>query len=79
MIGVLAIDGWTDVAEPLAMVDRCEEPHHIEGELDPRIAGFYERLRTRFPDHPPYCDDCPWMSMLLDIGIDPVFMSRSYG
>jgi hypothetical protein len=80
-IGVLAIDGWTEVAEVLAMVDRCHESVHVEGELDQRIVGFYERLRAAFPDHPPYLDpdQNPWMSMPLDIGIDHVFMLLSYG
>jgi hypothetical protein len=79
--GVLAIDGWSDVAEVAAMVDRCEGPAHVDGELDPRIVAFYERLRARFPDHPPYpvSDESPWMSMPLDVGIDHVFMLLSYG
>ena len=79
-LGVLAIDGWTDVAEVTAMVDRCQSSVHVEGELDERIVGFYERLRARFPDYPPYSDsdDCPWMSMPLDVGIDHVFMCLSF-
>jgi hypothetical protein len=62
-LGVLAIDGWTDFSEVTAMVGRCQSPVHVEGELDERIVGFYERLRTRFPDYPPYSDSdvCPWM------------------
>lgn len=80
-LGVLAIDGWTEVAEVVAMVERCQGPAHVEGELDQRIVGFYERLRARFPDYPPGwdADDCPWMSMPLDVGIDHVFMSLSFG
>ncbi|AEV86539.1 hypothetical protein ACWT_5522 [Actinoplanes sp. SE50] len=62
------------------MAHRCQAPGHVEGELDERIVGFYERLRARFPDHPPYPDpdDCPWMSMPLDVGIDHVFMCLSF-
>ena len=79
-LGVLAIDGWSDVTEVTAMVDRCQSSVHVEGELDERIVGFYERLRARFPDYPPYSDsdDCPWMSMPLDVGIDHVFMCLSF-
>jgi hypothetical protein len=68
-LAVLAIDGWADVSEVAAMADRCRSSAHIEGELDDRIVGFYERLRARFPDYPPYwdSDDCPWMSMPLDV------------
>jgi hypothetical protein len=79
-LAVLAIDGWTDVSEVAAMVDRCQSSVHIEGELDERIVGFYERLRARFPDYPPYgdSDGCPWMSMPLDVGIDHVFMCLSF-
>jgi hypothetical protein len=78
-LGVLAIDGWTEVAEVHAMVDRCAGRVHVEGDLDPRIVGFYERLRERFPDQPPFTEDSPWMSTPLDIGIDHVFMLLSYG
>ncbi|GIE99457.1 hypothetical protein [Paractinoplanes rishiriensis] len=78
-LGVLAIDGWTDVAEVVAMVERCRRADHAEGDLDPRIVGFYERLRAEFPDHPPGGDDSPWMSTPLDLGIDHVFMSLSFG
>jgi hypothetical protein len=78
---VLAIDGWTDVAEVAAMVDRCRGGEHVEGELDQRIVGFYERLRARFPDRPPYLDPdgCPWMSTPLDVGIDHVAMLLGSG
>src|SRR5690349_6003534 len=79
-LGVLAIDGWTQVAEVAAMVDRCDARVHVEGELDQRIVGFYERLRAQFPDQPPYLppDENPWMSMPLDVGIDHVFMLLSF-
>lgn len=76
---VLAIDGWTETAEVAAMVDRCAGPVHVEGDLDRRIVGFYERLRADFPDHPPYGDACPWASMPLDVGIDHVFLSLRFG
>ncbi|MBB2949093.1 hypothetical protein FB565_008898 [Actinoplanes lutulentus] len=77
---VVAFDGWTDVSEVAAMVARCESSVHVDGELDERIAGFYERLRARFPDYPPHWDspDCPWMSMPLDVGIDHVSMCMSF-
>lgn len=79
-LGVLAIDGWADVAEVVAMVDRCQRRAHVEGELDQRIVGFYASLRARFPDQPPCLDpaESPWMDMPLDVGIDHVFMSLSY-
>jgi len=32
---------------------------HDEGELDDRIAAFYEALRADFPDHPPYDNELP--------------------
>jgi len=69
------------VSEVLAMVDRCHAREHVEGELDPRIVGFYERLRARFPDdHSPHLDPAedPWMSTPLDVGIDHVFMLLSF-
>lgn len=78
-LGVLAIDGWTDVSEVAAMVDRCQSAVHVQGEPDERIVGFYERLRAQFPDHPPYPDDNPWMLAPLDVGIDHVLMHLSFG
>lgn len=77
-LDVLAIDGWTEAAEVAAMVGRCQNSDHVEGELDERIVSFYERLRERFPDYPPYPDDSPWMSMPLSVGIDHVFMNLSF-
>ncbi|MGC3862296.1 hypothetical protein ACPSM1_19150 [Micromonospora chersina] len=62
-----------------AMVKRCRSGQHPEGELDECIVGFYESLRARYPDFPPYPDDSPWMSMPLDVGIDHVSMSMSFG
>ncbi|GID92968.1 hypothetical protein ACFQFC_06130 [Amorphoplanes digitatis] len=75
-LGILAIDEWTDVAEVAAMVDRCAGTRHVDGELDERIVGFYERLRSRFPDQPPLIDpdEDPWMDLPLDTGIDHVFV-----
>jgi hypothetical protein len=51
---------------------------HADGALDERVAGFYETLRSRFPDFPPYPDESPWMSMPLDAGIDHVIMNLSF-
>jgi len=74
----LAIDpGASDDAVRL-MVDRCRGAAHPEGELDERVVGFYESLRSRYPDFPPYSDDSPWMSMPLDVGIDHVSMCLSF-
>jgi hypothetical protein len=54
---------------------------HPEGDLDPRIVAFYQRLTSRFPDHPPPydVDTSPWMVMPLSTGIDHVIMYISYG
>ena len=60
------------------MVDRCRGPVHPDGEPNPGIVAFYEELRTHNPDHPPYPDDSPWVSMPLDVGIDHVSMSLSH-
>ncbi|MFI5890188.1 hypothetical protein ACIA5D_08705 [Actinoplanes sp. NPDC051513] len=77
---VLATDGRIDRAEVAAMVGRCEGGNHVEGELDERVVGFYEKLRARFPDHPPFgnLDESPWMSTPLGVGIDHVSMCLSY-
>ncbi|MEU5727330.1 hypothetical protein ABZ783_36775 [Micromonospora sp. NPDC047738] len=75
---VLAVDpGATDVAVR-AMAERCQSLHHPEGELDERIVGFYENLRARYPDLPPYAHDSPWMDMPLNVGIDHVSMHLSF-
>ena len=75
---VLAVDpGATDVAVR-AMAERCQSLHHPEGELDDRIVGFYENLRARYPDFPPYDHDSPWMDMPLNVGIDHVSMYLSF-
>ncbi|MFF5484857.1 hypothetical protein [Streptomyces virginiae] len=52
--------------------------HHDEGELDERVVGFYEQLRSLFPDRPPFAAESPWMSTPLTIGIDPVIMNLSF-
>ncbi|WP_236787728.1 hypothetical protein [Amycolatopsis sp. GM8] len=74
---VLAAEDADDAAIR-EMVDRCSEPNHTEGELDERVAGFYERLRGRFPDDGEVGADSPWMSTPLSVGIDHVFMSMSW-
>ncbi|WP_242624924.1 hypothetical protein [Krasilnikovia cinnamomea] len=75
---VLAIDPDASDDAVRAMVDRCQGDAHAEGELDQRIVDFYESLRRRYPDFPPYPDDSPWMSMPLDVGVDHVCMSMSF-
>jgi hypothetical protein len=76
---VLAADPDATDAEIRAMMRRCQSLNHPEGELDDRIVGFYENLRARYPDFPPYGQDCPWMVMPLDVGIDHVSMHLSFG
>jgi hypothetical protein len=61
------------------MFERCCSGSHDDGELDERLVGFYERLRSQFPDYPPFGPDCPWMSMPLAVGIDHVIMHLSFG
>ncbi|MBF9129751.1 hypothetical protein I0C86_12390 [Plantactinospora sp. S1510] len=75
----MAIDAAASDDAVRAMVKRCESLQHPDGELDERIVGFYESLRARYPDMPPYRDDSPWMSMPLDVGIDHVSMNMSFG
>lgn len=78
-LAVLAMDGPADAAAAQAMLDRCETRPHVEGDVDERIAGFYERLVALFPDKGPIDDETsPWMSMPLGIGIDHVIMNLSY-
>jgi hypothetical protein len=48
-LGVLAIDGWTDVSEVAALVDRCQSPVHVEGELDERIDGTVTARPSKQP------------------------------
>jgi hypothetical protein len=75
---VLAIDPSANLEAVQAMVERCQRWPHPEGDLDSRIVGFYEDLQSGHPDHPPYPDDSPWMSMPLDVGVDHVMMNLSY-
>ncbi|MFD9006313.1 hypothetical protein ACFV0T_36110 [Streptomyces sp. NPDC059582] len=77
-LAVLAMDDSADTAAVRAMFERCNSLNHDEGELDERIVGFYERLRSRFPDCPPYSEDSPWMSTPLAVGIDHVIMNLSF-
>ncbi|MET7394066.1 hypothetical protein ABZS66_11275 [Dactylosporangium sp. NPDC005572] len=78
---VLAMNPSATAAEARAMAERCEyEPErHPEGDIDPRIAAFYEELTRHFPDHPPYSDDLPWSSTPLTLGIDHVVMYMRTG
>ncbi|MEU4477076.1 hypothetical protein AB0F68_03260 [Micromonospora sp. NPDC023966] len=78
-LDVLAIDTAASDDAVRAMAKRCWSGQHPEGELDERIVGFYESLRGRYPDFPPYRDDSPWTSMPLGVGIDHVSMSMSFG
>jgi len=79
-LAVLAMDELDDAAAARAMFERCNTSgNHAEGELDERIVGFYEQLRARFPDYPPYPEDSPWMMMPLATGIDHVIMHLSWG
>ncbi len=58
-----------------AMAERCwRSAAHPEGELDQRIAAFYEELLSRFP---PASRDSPWMAG-PDVGIDHVIMNLSW-
>lgn len=78
-VAVLAMDESADAAAARAMFEQCNTSgNHAEGELDERIAGFYERLRARFPDYPPYPEDSPWMMVPLATGIDHVIMNLSF-
>jgi hypothetical protein len=75
----VAIDPCVSDDAVRAMVECCRGDRHPEGELDERIVAFYESLRSRYPDFPPYGDDSPRMSMPLDLGIDHVSMLMSFG
>ena len=78
-LDVLAIDPNASDIEVRAMARRCQSLNHPEGEVDERIVGFYESLRARYPDGPPYDRDSPWAMMPLSIGIDHVTMHLSFG
>ncbi|MFF4811278.1 hypothetical protein ACFY03_24030 [Micromonospora chersina] len=60
------------------MVDHCTGLAHRDGELDLRIVAFYEDLQMRFPDHPPYETESPWMSAPFALGVDHTSMSISH-
>jgi hypothetical protein len=60
------------------MAELCWSDKHDDGELDERIMGFHEQLRSRFPDYPPYPRDSPWMSMPPGTGVDHVIMYLSF-
>jgi hypothetical protein len=74
-LAVLAMDASADAEQARAMAERCwRSAAHAEGELDERIAAFYEALLSRFPPDSP---DSPWMAA-LDAGIDHVTMNLSW-
>ena len=75
---VLAIEPSATADDARQMADHCTGMEHLDGELDQRIVAFYEELRERFPDHPPYDPESPWMSAPLAVGIDHVSMNISY-
>jgi hypothetical protein len=79
-LAVLAME--EEAADPSTareMYERCVmSGEHLDGELDQRVVGFYERLRGEFPDHGPVTAESPWMSTPLDAGTDHVAMSLNY-
>ncbi|WP_446216977.1 hypothetical protein [Micromonospora sp. IBHARD004] len=75
---VLAVDRSAHPDDARAMVEHCTSLCHRDGELDERIVAFYDDLRVRYPDEPPYGPDSPWMSMPLGVGIDHVEMHISW-
>lgn len=77
-LAVLAMDDLADAATARAMFERCGSDSHVEGELDGRVVGFYERLRAMFPDDASLGSDSPWMSTPLSAGIDHVIMHLSF-
>ncbi|GAA2625309.1 hypothetical protein GCM10010425_22070 [Streptomyces spororaveus] len=80
-LAVLAMEASADAVAVRAMYDRCTSGSHAEGEVDERVMGFYESLRSRFPDHPPLAGAAgasPWMSTPLSVGIDHVVMNLSF-
>jgi hypothetical protein len=46
--------------------------------MDDRIVGFYEQLRSRFPDDSADYPECPWMVMPLPVGAGHVFCHISF-
>ncbi|MFB6480592.1 hypothetical protein ACFWB2_27175 [Streptomyces virginiae] len=77
-LAVLAMDASADAAAARAMFERCTSVNHADRDLDERVVGFYERLRSQFPDHPPHSADSPWMSTPLTVGVDHVIMNLSF-
>jgi hypothetical protein len=77
-LAVLAMEESADDVTARAMFERCNSMNHNDGELDERVVGFYERLRSLFPDEPPYDSGSPWMVMPLEVGIDHVIMHLSF-
>ena len=77
-LAVLAMDDMADVVAARAMFERCGAAGHVEGELDGRVVGFYERLRALFPDDGSSASDSPWMSTPLSAGIDHVIIHLSF-
>ncbi|WP_199810235.1 MULTISPECIES: hypothetical protein [unclassified Streptomyces] len=77
-LAVLAMDASADAVSARAMYERYTSGNHDEGEPDERVIGFHACLRSRFPDHPPYAETNPWMSMPLSVGIDHVVMNLSF-
>jgi hypothetical protein len=77
-LAVLAMDVSADASAAAAMFERCGSRDHVEGELDERVIGFYERLRAMFPDDGSLGSDSPWMSTPLAAGIDHVIMHLTF-
>ena len=77
-LAVLAMDATADADSASAMFGRCNVLNHADGELDERIAAFYEELRARFPDSGLGDESTPWMSLPLNAGIDHVIMHLSF-
>ena len=74
-LAVLAMDASADAEQARTMAGRCwRSAAHAEGEVDERIAAFYEEQLTRFPPDSP---DSPWMAG-LNAGTDHVIMNLSW-
>lgn len=80
-LAVLAMSAPADLSSAHRMFESCNAVDHAEGELDERIALFYEQLRAVFPDNGPEAarSESPWMSTPLDVGIDHVIMHVGSG
>lgn len=77
-LAVLAMDRAAGAAAARAMFEQCTSGRHVEGDLDERVVGFYERLRSRFPDHSARAAESPWSSTPLAVGIDHVIMQLGF-